>query len=275
MSRATVSAEEGPDDECDTDDDRRCHEPRVGAAGHATALRVESHGPSIATGAVGATDSVETMLRRVLLLVSAGAGLTLGVLPAGLAAQTGDTATTTTSASTSTTSTTSSLPSAVTTVPEGCPGPPAWFAVFVGRLERTEGSAGIYTVLQVRAGALDAAAVGTEVRVSYGTDVRFLETGETYIVGTASDPVTLALASTVRDAPDLFGGAELAGSRETCPSFEQPARTLRLDGTSVDTGILAGLSDARVLLLAVLVVPPVVVVAGLLAAVRWRRGGRR
>ncbi len=215
------------------------------------------------------------MSRRILLLVSAGAGLTFGVLPAGLSAQTGDTVPTTTTTTSAPTTTTSSLPSAVTTVPEGCPGPPAWFAVFVGRLERTEGSAGIFTVQQVRAGALDAASVGTELRVSYGTDVRFLETGETYIVGTASDPVTLALTSTVRDSPDLFGGAELAGSRETCPEFEQPARTLRPDGTSVDTGILVGLSDARVLLLAVLVVPPVVVVAGLLAAVRWRRGGTR
>ncbi len=174
-----------------------------------------------------------------------------------------------------TTTTTSSLPSAVTTVPEGCPGPPAWFAVFTGRLERTEGSAGIFTVLQVRAGAPDAVVVGTEVRVSYGTDVRFLEVGTSYIVGMASDPVTLALASTVRDSPDLFGGAELAGSREACPEFEQPARTLRLDGTSVDTAVLSGLSDARWVLLVVIVVPPAIVVVALLAAVRWRRGGRR
>lgn len=213
------------------------------------------------------------MSRRVLLLLAAGIVPLLMSAPAGLVAQTGDTLPVTTVPGTTTT--TSSLPSAVTTVPEGCPGPPPWFAVFTGRLERTEGAAAVFTVLQVRAGTLDAAAVGTELRVAYGTDVRFLEVGTTYIVGTASDPVTLALTSTVRDSSDPFGGAERAGSRETCPEFEQPARTLRLDGTSVDTAVFSGLSDAPWLLLGALLVPPVLVVTALLAAVRWRRGVRR
>jgi hypothetical protein len=217
---------------------------------------------------------VARMSRRILLHLAAGIVPTVMLSPAGLLAQTGDTTPVTTLPGTTTT-TTSSLPSAVTTVPEGCPGPPPWFAVFTGRLERIEGAAGVFTVLGVRAGALDSTAVGTELRVSYGTDARFLEVGTTYIVGTASDPVTLALTSTVRDSPDPFGGAERAGSRETCPEFEQPARTLRLDGTSVDTAVFSGLSEAPWLLLGVLLVPPVLVVAALLAAVRWRRGARR
>jgi hypothetical protein len=100
-------------------------------------------------------------------------------------------------------------------------------------------------------------------------------TSSTACSAPVSKPATRALASTVRDSPDLFGGAELAGSREACPEFEQPARTLRLDGTSVDTAVLSGLSDARWVLLVVIVVPPAIVVVALLAAVRWRRGGRR
>lgn len=173
------------------------------------------------------------------------------------------------------TTTTSSLPSAVTTVPEGCPGPPPSYGVFIGRLERTEGTAALFTVVQPRSGAFDATSVGTEVRVSYGTDIRFLDSDTVYIVGIALDPATGAPTSSVRDAPDLFGGAELAGSRETCPEFEQPARTLRLDGTSVDTGVFTGLADTPWMLLAVLAVPPLVVIAALFGIVWWRRGLRR
>jgi len=178
--------------------------------------------------------------------------------------------TTTTTSST----TTSSLPSAVTTVPEGCALPPVAQAVFVGRVESTDKVSAVFTVEQIRAGSLEGYATDNTVKVRYGTDVKYLDRGTSYIVGVAPDAISLKLSSTVRDSAELFGGAEVVGSNKKCPEFEAAARTLHVDGTSVNTGLFVQLARQPLRLALALLAPPVLVLAGLVALVWVRRGAR-
>lgn len=226
--------------------------------------------------------SVRTMRRAVAAVLATG----LCALPSLVLAAPEDTTTTsssstsTSSTSTSSTSTTSStttttLPSAVTTVPEGCALPPVAQAVFVGRLTSRDTVSATFEVTQVRAGSLEAYQSGTTTVVRYGSDVKFLEVGTVYLVGVSLDPVTLTLASTVRDAAELFGGAEVAGSNVKCPRFEAAARTLHTDGTSVDTGVFVSLLSQPWRVVMAFVVPPLLGLMLLLGLVWLRRGTRR
>ena len=160
-------------------------------------------------------------------------------------------------------------------MPEGCALPPVAQAVFVGRITSKDPVAATFEVVQVRAGTLDSYQSGTTVSVRYGTDVKFLDVGVAYIVGVGLDPVTLTLASTVRDSAELFGGAEVAGSNVKCPEFEAAARTLMIDGTAVDTGVLVGLFDEPWRIVVAFVVPPALVLLSLVGLVWLRRGTRR
>lgn len=186
---------------------------------------------------------------------------------------------TTSSSSTSTTSTTTTttttVPTAVTTVPEGCPLAPVAQAVFVGTITSLDPVAAVFTVTQVRAGTLDGYINSNSVEVRYGRDVKYLEKNQTYIVGVALDSVTSKLSSTIRDSNELFGGAEVVGSNVRCPKFEAAARTLHIDGTSIDSGMFVTIFDQPVRLLAALVLPTLLVFLALLALVWFRRGMRR
>lgn len=175
-----------------------------------------------------------------------------------------------------TTSTTTSVPSAVTTVPEGCALPPTAQAVFVGTVTTKDVAIATFAVAQVRAGSLDGyIATNNTVQVRYGRDVKYLNKGEKYIVGVEQDQVTLKLASTVRDAAELFGGAQVAGSNTQCPIFEAAARTLHIDGTAIDSGLFVKLFDQSWRILIAIIVPPVLVLSGLVGLVFLRRGTRR
>ena len=186
---------------------------------------------------------------------------------------------TTSSSSTSTTSTTTTttttVPTAVTTVPEGCPLAPVAQAVFVGTITSLDPVAAVFTVTQVRAGTLDGYINANSVEVRYGRDVKYLEKNQTYIVGVALDSVASKLSSTIRDSNELFGGAEVVGSNVRCPKFEAAARTLHIDGTSIDSGLFVTIFDQPVRLLAALVLPTLLVFLALLALVWFRRGMRR
>ena len=186
---------------------------------------------------------------------------------------------TTSSSSTSTTSTTTTttttVPTAVTTVPEGCPLAPVAQAVFVGTITSLDPVAAVFTVTQVRAGTLDGYINSNSVEVRYGRDVKYLEKNQTYIVGVALDSVASKLSSTIRDSNELFGGAEVVGSNVRCPKFEAAARTLHIDGTSIDSGLFVTIFDQPVRLLAALVLPTLLVFLALLALVWFRRGMRR
>ena len=106
-----------------------------------------------------------------------------------------------------------------------------------------------------------------------GADYRFLDEGEQYLVGAGFDPEYGRLSSTVRPPSPLFGGNDVIGLEDAsveCPVFEDPVRTLLVDGSSVDSGVLSLLFDDRRLLAATVLVPTVIAFAALLALVLVR-----
>ena len=176
---------------------------------------------------------------------------------------------------TTTTTTTTTLPVAATTVPEGCALPPVAQAVFKGTVKSLDTVSAVLVVNQLRAGSLDGYATNNEVNVRYGSDAKYLNVGQTYLVGVAQDAVTLRLTSTLRDQAELFGGAEVAGTQNKCPEFEAAARTLNVDGTPIPTGMLDKLFEQPWRLAVALLLPPVLVLCALFAVVWFRRGLKR
>lgn len=173
------------------------------------------------------------------------------------------------------TTTTTTLPSAVTTIPQGCPSPEQASAVFVGQVVSTDPVSAVFTVVQIRAGSLEGQQTGTTVEVRYGSDVKYLDVGATYIVGVAPDPVSSRLSSRLRESAELFGGAEVAGSNVRCPEFEDAARTLTIDGRAIATGLFSGIAEQPWRLVVAVVLPPLFVVLALFALVWFRRGVNR
>lgn len=143
-------------------------------------------------------------------------------------------------------------PAAVSTrlvpVPAGCAAPAPEQAVFVGTLVVNDASTARFAIEQVRSGSVDGYSRGGLVDVRFGDEVRFLDVGQQYIVGAGLDPATPGLMSSVRAPAPLFGGNEVAGldnSDVDCPRIENPVRTLLVDGTSVESGVLTPMKDAR------------------------------
>lgn len=217
-------------------------------------------------------------MRRILFACAATACILLVTSPSVVLGETTSTTsvpgtTTVVPLTTTTSTTTSSLPSAVTTVPEGCALPPSAQAVFVGEVKAKDVATATFEVKQVRAGTLEGYIDTTNtVEVRYGRDVKYINKGETYIVGVAQDQVTMKLASTVRDAAELFGGAEVAGSNTKCPTYEAAARTLHLDGSSIDSGLFLKLFEQPWRIAIAVVLPPLLVLMGLVGLVWLRRG---
>jgi hypothetical protein len=175
------------------------------------------------------------------------------------------------------------VPSASTTVPVGCPPPPVSQAVFVGRLDMLDATSASYTVEHVRSGSLagysteTAGADGeivTTVVVYYGRDVKFLSEEETYLVGTALDPNTGRVISRVSENAPLFGGnqvADINNSGVVCPTFDDPARTLYPDGSSIESGVLSSLDGNGNRILLAVIVPAGLVLLALVTLVLIRR----
>jgi hypothetical protein len=141
------------------------------------------------------------------------------------------------------------VPSPSTTVPVGCPPPPASQAVFVGRLDSLDATSASYTVERLRSGSLSGystetagpdGAIVTTVVVYYGRDVKFLSEKENYLVGTALDPNTGRLISRVSESAPLFGGnqvADINNSGVVCPTFDDPASSRVFSRHSTATAI--------------------------------------
>lgn len=207
--------------------------------------------------------------RSPAVLVGATLGLTLAVLPVA-------TATVTASVTVG-----AAVDSPVTTtVPPGCPLPPVATAVFVGEVVASDVRTARFRVEQVRAGSLEGFEVGGLVDVDYEDEVRFLDTGGTYLVGVAPYGSGVRLESRVREPAPLFGGNQVAGLDDVatdCPRIEDPVRTLMPDGTPVESGVIAPMLESRADLVRALVLPAVWVFVGLvvLAAVKnllWASG---
>lgn len=161
-------------------------------------------------------------------------------------------------------------------VPAGCTAPEPADVVFVGTaIGKDHRDQFIrFQIGQVRAGSTRQWAVGGLIDIRYGADYRFLDEGEQYLIGAGFDPEYGRLSSTVRPPTPLFGGNDVIGLEEAtveCPVFENSVRTLRVDGSGVDSGVLSLLFDDRRLLAATILVPTAIAFAALLALVlvRW------
>lgn len=133
-------------------------------------------------------------------------------------------------------------------VPAGCAAPAQEQAVFVGTMVVNDAATARFAIEQVRSGSVDGYAKGGLVDVRFGDEVRFLDVDQQYIVGAGLEPGTPGLVSTVRSPAPLFGGNEVAGidnSDVDCPRIEDPVRTLLADGTSVESGVLTPMKDAK------------------------------
>lgn len=177
----------------------------------------------------------------------------------------------------------STVPSATTTVPVGCPPAPVSQAVFVGKVKVLDATQALFELTRLRSGSLAGystevpnvdGTVVTEVGIYYGRDVKFLEVGGSYLVGTALDSTTGRIYSRVTEEAPLFGGNEVAdinNSGVVCPTFPDVARTLNVDGSSVESGVLSGLSGESDRIVLAIAVPAGLVLLGLVALVLVRR----
>jgi hypothetical protein len=164
-------------------------------------------------------------------------------------------------------------------VPAGCTAPEPADVVFVGTAVGKDHRDQFirYQIDQVRAGATRRWAVDGLIDIRYGADYRFVDEGEQYLVGAGFDSEYGRLSSTVRPPSPLFGGNDVIGLEDAsveCPEFEDPVRTLQVDGSGVDSGVLSLLFDDRRLLASTLLVPAAIAFVALLALVlvRWLWG---
>jgi hypothetical protein len=170
-------------------------------------------------------------------------------------------------------------PSALVPVPIGCPQPEPAAVTFVGTMTGKDDVTKVvrFRIDQLRAGSAEPWAIDGLIDIRYGDDYRFLVKGDQYLIGAGSDPVYGVLSSTVRPAEPNFGGNDVVGVDDiavSCPRLDDPVRTLNVDGTSVDSGVLSLMTDDRRLLLATIAVPAALVFAALLALVVLRMFGR-
>jgi hypothetical protein len=163
-------------------------------------------------------------------------------------------------------------PESLIPVPVGCPVPDPAAAVFTGTMIGKDDVTQVvrFRLDQLRAGSVEPWAVNGLIDVRYGPDYRFLGKGEQYLIGIGLDPVYGVPGSTVRPPEPTFGGNDVVGVDDLavdCPAIDDPVRTLNVDGTSVDSGVLSLMTDDRRLLLATWAVPTMIVFAVLLALV--------
>lgn len=173
------------------------------------------------------------------------------------------------------TTTTTTLPSAVTTLPQGCALAPQALAVFLGSVVSTDPVNAVFSIVQLRAGSLEGYQENGTVSVRYGSDVKYLEVGETYIIGVAPDPISSRLFSRVKESAEIFGGAEIAGSNTRCPVFEDPVRTFTSDGRPINAGLFSQLFDEPWRIALAFLLPPLLVMLALFGVVWFRRGVSR
>jgi hypothetical protein len=156
-------------------------------------------------------------------------------------------------------------------------------AVFVGRLKNVDVTSAVFELVRLRSGSLAGYStqipsatgeVTTEAGIYYGRDVKFLEVGESYLVGTSLDAASGRIFSRVTESAPLFGGnqvADINNSGVVCPTFADPARTLHVDGSSIESGVLSGLKGKTNRLVLAIVIPSSLVFGALLTLVLIRR----
>ncbi len=159
-------------------------------------------------------------------------------------------------------------PPSLIVVPEGCEAPARTDVAFIGTVTAKDYRTVRYEIDQIRSGSASPWAIDGLIDIRYGSDAQYLDEGEQYLVGAAVDPEVGVLASTVRPPEPLFGGNDVIGLDDTaveCPEIDDPIRTLHVDGTSVDSGVLDPLIDARWTVFATIAIPTAIAFAALLA----------
>ena len=159
-------------------------------------------------------------------------------------------------------------------IPVGCPIQPLPDVVFVGTVTASDYRTARLRIDQSRAGDITQFAAGELVDVRYGIDTKYLDEGRQYLIAAVFDTSIGGLRSRVKPAEEIYGGDEIIGATESelvCPETVDPMRTIHVDGSSVDSGLLSPLGDDRQGLLRALLIPVVLVVGAVfaLAAVRW------
>jgi hypothetical protein len=143
-------------------------------------------------------------------------------------------------------------------VPVGCTAPPLPHIVFVGKVVERDFRSVRFEIEQVRAGQAAPFAAGDEIDVRYGLDAQYLRDGAHYLVSAPVDPDLGLLVSRVTPVVADFGGDEVIGVSESdvnCPAFENPLRTLHLDGTPVAADPLEPFFDSKLRILGAVLVP--------------------
>ncbi len=146
----------------------------------------------------------------------------------------------------------------VVPVPVGCEAPPLPHIVFVGTVVERDYRTVRFEIEQIRAGRSDPFADAGLIDVRYGLDAQYLDEGERYLVAAPVDPVLGLLVSRVTEPIEDFGGDEVIGVSESdvnCPPFDDPNRTLFVDGTPIDAGLLDPLTGARPQILGSILLP--------------------
>ena len=159
-------------------------------------------------------------------------------------------------------------------VPEGCEAPPTPQAVFVGKVVDRDYRSVRFQIESVRAGSPGPYLVGDDrIDVRYGLDAQYLDDGQEYLVSAVVHPDLGLLTSRVTDPIENFGGDEVIGVSETdvdCPEFEDPMRTLHVDGTPIETSVLQPFFDARVRILGAVLVPLGLAIGAIFALATFR-----
>ncbi len=162
-------------------------------------------------------------------------------------------------------------------VPAGCAVPTPADVAFIGFVTAKDFEKARYRVVQLRAGSLGGASVDGLIDVLYFDDVKFLDVGEQYLVGARFDDTFGSMFSTVRPAEPLFGGNDVIGLNDSdveCPVLEDPVRTVRPDGSSVDSGVISPLLDDKARVFGALALPALVAFGVLAGLVLFRQAGR-
>jgi hypothetical protein len=143
-------------------------------------------------------------------------------------------------------------------VPVGCTAPVLPHIVFIGKVDERDYRSVRFEIEQVRSGTPQPFASGNLIDIRYGLDAQYLRQGERYLVSAPVHPDLGLLVSRVTPVVENFGGDEVIGVSESdvdCPVFDDPMRTLHVDGTPVEAAVLEPFFESKVRILGALVIP--------------------
>ena len=143
-------------------------------------------------------------------------------------------------------------------VPVGCSAPLMPHIVFVGTVSARDYRTVRFEIESIRSGRSDPFAADGQIDVRFGLDSQYLDGGERYLVSAVVDRDLGLLVSRATEKIEHFGGDEVIGVSETdvdCPTFEDPARTLHVDGTPIEGNMLEPFLDSKVRILGALLIP--------------------